>query len=80
MTLYFVRADTADGENHDLFVRQNDGGTYDRDAVLKIWRDYYEYDLEDPSDPIRIFAVNETTVGALAWHDPDGCKLVETVD
>ncbi len=53
MTLYFVQADTPDGENLDLFVRQDDGGTYDRDAVLKIWRDFYEYDLEKRgrSDP-----------------------------
>jgi hypothetical protein len=78
MTLYYVQADNG---GLDLFVRDNDDGRYNREVVLKIWRQTFfaddpEFLLEDMV-PSRIFAVNEAAVGALRWNSPDGCKLVE---
>ena len=76
MTVYLCQADTNESHNLDLIVRVDDGGTYNREAVVKIWHGYYDWGPEE----MRIFAINETTVGALPWHKPDGCRLVETID
>ena len=77
MTLYLLQAtETCEGDNLDLVVRLDDGGTYNREAVVKNWDEYYHWGPVE----MRIFAINETTVGALPWHKPDGCRLVETID
>ena len=87
MTLYFVQADTEDGDKLDLLIRQDDCDAYDRDALLKIWRDWFALNPEEGVEgedfvptPTRIFRVNETTVGKLPWHDPEGCECVEEFD
>lgn len=84
MTLYFVQADNEDGDSLDLFIRQDDRGGYDPDALLKIWRDTFELNPEEGEDyvytPTRIFRVNETTVGKLPWHDAEGCECVKEFD
>ena len=64
--------------NLDLIVRRNDGGP----IIAKPWSKFGATTTiwGSRGDPIRIFAINETTVGALPWHQPDGCRLVETIN
>ena len=52
----------------------------EKEAVVKIWREYFDLDPEDEGDPIQVFVINETTVSALRWHEPDGCRLVDTIN
>ncbi|MBY0561493.1 hypothetical protein [Hyphomicrobium sp.] len=92
MTLYYVQADDDDGNSLDLFVRQDDGGNYNREAVLKYWRDYWNTNAEggidqgddasiaDDEFPTRVFSVNETTIGVLKWDDPSGAKVVDELE
>ena len=47
MTAYFCQADTYEGANLDLFVRLDDGGTYNREAVVKIWHESYHWGPEE---------------------------------
>jgi hypothetical protein len=84
MSLYFVQADSDNGDSLDLFIRQDDRGAYDPDKLLQIWRDTFELNPEESEDnvytPTRIFRINETTVGKLPWHDSRGCECVEEFD
>lgn len=65
MNLYFIHAETDDGENLDLMVRC--------DTVLdasKLWKKHFRI----PRMPHRIWIVNPTTIGVLDWNDESGLE------
>lgn len=66
LKLFFVRADSVDGENQDLLVRAPAA----EDAPA-IWRTHF--DLEDTDEPIYVGEVpgvtvpEDATAGAIGW-------------
>ena len=65
LNIYFVRADSVDGDNQDLLVR-----AAAKEDCPAIWRDYFELDEDDKPQWVGLVpgAVSTLDVpGAIEW-------------
>lgn len=63
--LFYIHADTDEGEDMSLFVRLPGDGH--KELAIQHWAEYYEVSGREEADIFRIGEVPTGTLGALGW-------------